>query len=75
MFKINTKKVYQDFGSVAKMAKASNINKSTLEHIIYKKKSIRFNSDSVREVVNGLIAKGYLLYADEIGSESKLKEA
>ncbi len=71
LFKLNMKKVSRDFGSLAKMAKAFQIKQPTLEHIIYKKKSFSFRKDSVREVVNELISKGYLLYADEVGEEAR----
>lgn len=66
VFRMNAKKISQDFGSVAKMARVYNIAQPTLEHIIYKKNSLGFRSDSVREVVNELLAKGYLYYADEV---------
>ncbi|MBR2111625.1 MAG: hypothetical protein IJ950_01520 [Helicobacter sp.] len=65
VFILNVKKVSQDFGSVAKMARAYNISQPTLEHIIYRKSSLNFRKDSVREAVNELLAKGYLYYADE----------
>ena len=71
VFRMNAKKISQDFGSVAKMARVYNIAQPTLEHIIYKKNSLGFRSDSVREVVNELLAKGYLYYADEIEPSSK----
>ncbi|WP_334087564.1 hypothetical protein [Helicobacter typhlonius] len=71
LFILNMKKVSRDFGSLAKMAKAFHIKQPTLEHIIYKKKSFSFRKDSVREVVNELISKGYLLYADEVGEEAR----
>lgn len=66
MYKLNKKKVSQDFGSLRKMADRLNIKKWTIDHILYNRKSLSFRSDSVREVVNELLAKGYLVYADEV---------
>lgn len=71
VFRMNAKKISQDFGSVAKMARVYNIAQPTLEHIIYKKNSLCFRSDSVREVVNDLLDKGYLYYADEVEPSAK----
>lgn len=77
MYKLNTKKVSQDFGSLRKMADRLNVKKSTIDHILYNRKTLSFRSDSVREVVNELLAKGYLYYADEIepSSNPQAKEA
>lgn len=75
VFILNAKKVSQDFGSVAKMAKAYNIAQPTLEHIIYRKPSLNFCKDSVRETVNELLAQGYLYYADEIDEPSSKPQA
>lgn len=71
LFKLNMKKVSQDFGSLRKMADKLNIKKSTIDHILYNRKTLSFRKDCVREVVNELISKGYLLYADEVGEEAK----
>lgn len=71
VFILNVKKVSQDFGSVAKMARAYNISQPTLEHIIYRKPSLNFRKDSVREAVNELLAKGYLYYADEVEANTQ----
>ena len=71
LFKLNMKKVSQDFGSLRKMADKLNIKKSTIDHILYNRKTFSFRKDSVREVVNELISKGYLLYADEVGEEAR----
>lgn len=71
VFIMNAKKVSQDFGSVSKMARAYNIAQPTLEHIIYRKASLNFRKDSVREVVNELLAKGYLVYADEVETNTQ----
>lgn len=71
LFTLNMKKVSQDFGSLRKMADKLNIKKSTIDHILYNRKTLSFRKDSVREVVNELISKGYLLYADEVGEEAR----
>ncbi|MCE3040270.1 hypothetical protein [Helicobacter anatolicus] len=65
-FKINEKKVSRVFGSVAKMAKFYNIKQSTLEHLIYKRKTLTFKSEEVREITNKLIDNGFILYADDL---------
>ncbi|TLD80154.1 hypothetical protein LS68_008020 [Helicobacter sp. MIT 05-5293] len=74
VFRANMKKISQDFGNVSAMAKAFNIKHPTLEHIIYKKTTFGFRSDSVREAVNRLIAGGYLTYTDEVQSQSSHNE-
>lgn len=71
MYKLNTKKVSQDFGSLRKMADRLNVKKSTIDHILYNRKTLSFRSDSVREVVNDLLDKGYLYYADEVEPSAK----
>ena len=53
------------------MARTYKIAQPTLEHIIYRKPSLNFRSDSVREVVNDLLDKGYLYYADEVEPSAK----
>ena len=66
MFKINQKKISQDFGSLRKMSAKLGIKKSTLDHLLYSRKTLTFRSDTVREIANKLIGDGYLYYADDV---------
>lgn len=65
VFQADYQKISRDYGNLCKLASSFEINKKTLEHIIYKKTTLSFRSDDVRKAVNALLSQGYLKYTTQ----------